>query len=549
MEQKQLDEIDESYLGEEFLDEDLIEEEVKVEKVRASSKKEKKIGTKAKPVKSIPKSAGKPLVFDTKDSVSVHVINEDPIFKKKEETIKPQFETKQIESKKDNFSSPVSKPVDPWDESESDSGTGLFKEISTWKTLAGILVLLLVVSVFTQGFHLSEGNSLTGDSTLSLSEAEQKAVTYVNSNLLQPPFTAEIESSQELSQLYMVTLSVAGQSVDSYVTKDGALFFPQGFDLNENNIVDDSTEIQELGPLADVTADDDAVKGNTGAPVTIIEFSDYECPFCGKYVAETYPQIVEKYINTGKVKYVFRDFPLNTLHPMAQKAAEAAECAGEQGKYWEMHNQLFANQNMLDVTNLKRYALNLDLNTNQFNTCLDSGSMAAEVQKDLADGTRAGVSGTPAFFINGVMVSGAQPFSVFEQAIDTALSLSDVEPTQVPVELEVPVEVVEEPVVPTEPEPIVEVPEPLGRDVTVALTAKRWLFSPEQVTVQAGDRVKLRVDPVNLDFTFAIPGLGVTKDVLGSTTIEFTVSKAGSYEFLCTSCEEWRGMVGTLVVK
>ncbi|MBT4936188.1 thioredoxin domain-containing protein [Candidatus Woesearchaeota archaeon] len=551
MEQKQLDEIDESYLGEEFLDEDLMEEEVKVEKVRASPKKVKKPVKKAKAVKSTSKKV-EDNVVSKKVPETVHVMNEDPIFEKKEEIVEPVIQVTPKEPKQEEPSSPSpSTPVDPWNEDDSDSGTGLFKEISTWKTLAGILVILLVVSVFTQGFHLSEGNTVTGDATLSLSEAEQKALTYVNTNLLQPPFTAEVEGSKELNQLYLVTLSVAGQAVDSYVTKDGTLFFPQGFDLTGDVIVDVNDEPQNLGSPVDVRVDDDAVKGSADAPVTIIEFSDYECPFCGKYVQETYPQIVTEYIDTGKVQYVFRDFPLD-FHQNAQKASEAAECAGEQGKYWDMHDQLFANQNLLDVDNLKRYALNLGLDTDEFDTCLDSGSMEAEVQKDMADGQKAGVSGTPAFFINGKMISGAQPFSAFKTEIEAALSASGVEPTPLPVELEDPVD--EEPVeVIEEPEPVVEEPEPepapVGQDVSMALSAKRWLFSPEQITVQEGDRVKLRISPVNLDFTFAIPGLDVAEDVSGTTTIEFTASKAGSYEFLCGSCEDWRGMVGTLVVK
>jgi len=170
-----------------------------------------------------------------------------------------------------------------------------------------------------------------------------------------------------------------------------------------------------------VEIDDDDVLGSEDAPVTMIEFSDYECPFCARYFTQTYDQIKKTYVDTGKVKIVFRDFPLS-FHPKAQKAAEAAECAGEQGKYWEMHDKLFENQQTLDIISLKRYANEIGLNIAEFSPCLDSGQMAAEVKKDFSDGQAAGVRGTPAFFINGRLISGAQPFSAFQQAIDAELA-------------------------------------------------------------------------------------------------------------------------------
>jgi protein-disulfide isomerase len=167
--------------------------------------------------------------------------------------------------------------------------------------------------------------------------------------------------------------------------------------------------------------DDDSVKGDPDAPVTIVEWSDYECPFCARFFDQTLGQIDEKYIKTGKVKLVYRDFPLS-FHPQAQKAAEAAECAGEQGKYFEMHDELFKSGVQGGVPSFKGYAKTIGLDSTEFDTCLDSGSMAAEVQKDFQDGQRAGVQGTPGFIINGVLVSGAQPFSAFEQVIEAALA-------------------------------------------------------------------------------------------------------------------------------
>lgn len=203
--------------------------------------------------------------------------------------------------------------------------------------------------------------------------------------------------------------------------------------LNDN-IIDLKTEISNIQPSAPSAAapsapsldmvklmDDDAVKGNADAPVTIVEFSDYECPFCARFYKETYGQIEENYINTGKVKLIFRDFPLS-FHQNAQKAAEAAECAGDQNKYYEMHNLLFGSGVVGGVTTFKQYAKDLGLDTNTFNTCLDSGKYVEEIKKDMSDGQAAGITGTPGFIINGVAIKGAQPYSVFKTAIDQALA-------------------------------------------------------------------------------------------------------------------------------
>ncbi|MEK6939891.1 MAG: thioredoxin domain-containing protein, partial [Nanoarchaeota archaeon] len=167
--------------------------------------------------------------------------------------------------------------------------------------------------------------------------------------------------------------------------------------------------------------DDDDVRGDEDAPVTIVEWSDFECPFCARFYQQTLPSIEEEYIKTGKVKLVYRDFPLS-FHTNAQKAAEAAECAGEQGKYWEMHDMLFEQGVQGGVAGFKQYAKNLGLNTAKFDTCLDSGAMAGEIQQDMADGAAVGIQGTPGFIVNGKLVSGAQPFAVFKQVIDAELN-------------------------------------------------------------------------------------------------------------------------------
>jgi len=172
---------------------------------------------------------------------------------------------------------------------------------------------------------------------------------------------------------------------------------------------------------AQALIDDDAVKGDKNAPVTIVEFSDYECPFCARFYSDTLSQIDAEYIKTGKVKLIVRDFPLS-FHQQAQKAAEAAECAGEQGKYFEMHDKLFESGVAGGVTSFKQYAKDIGLNSGKFDDCLDTGKMASEIQKDFNDGQNAGIQGTPGFIVNGQMISGAQPFSAFKQVIDAELA-------------------------------------------------------------------------------------------------------------------------------
>lgn len=167
-------------------------------------------------------------------------------------------------------------------------------------------------------------------------------------------------------------------------------------------------------PSVDVAglASDDPAKGDPNAPITIVEFSDFECPFCGRFYSSTLPQI-QTLIDEGKVRFVYRDFPLS-FHPQAQPAAEAGECANEQGKFWEFHNLIFENQQSLNDASYKQWAADLGLNTAQFNSCVDSSKYRTEVLEDFAAGQAAGVSGTPTFFINGEKLVGAQPYSAFE---------------------------------------------------------------------------------------------------------------------------------------
>jgi protein-disulfide isomerase len=182
-------------------------------------------------------------------------------------------------------------------------------------------------------------------------------------------------------------------------------------------------------PTAWVSVDDDAAKGDESAPVTIVEFSEFQCPFCARFSANTLPQIRKAYVDTGKVKFVFRDYPLS-FHEHAAKAAEAAECAGDQGMYWEMHDILFENHENLEAEAIPAYAEQVGLFMPDFLFCLESGKNAAEVQQDIQDGKQAGVSSTPSFFIGvtrkdgrikGTLLKGAKPFDAFRKLIEEKL--------------------------------------------------------------------------------------------------------------------------------
>ncbi len=172
-------------------------------------------------------------------------------------------------------------------------------------------------------------------------------------------------------------------------------------------------------PKAEIDYDTGRVRGDSKAPVTVVEFSDFQCPYC-KRVQPTLKDLLAKY--EGKIKLAFRDFPLRQLHPQAEMAAEASRCAKEQGKFWEYHDALFADQTRLDEAGLTATAKEMGLDLKSFQSCLDSGKFKAQIEQDIQDGARAGVSGTPGFFINGIFVSGSQPQSEFEKIIDRELA-------------------------------------------------------------------------------------------------------------------------------
>jgi len=182
-----------------------------------------------------------------------------------------------------------------------------------------------------------------------------------------------------------------------------------------------------------VSLDDDPVKGNPDAPVTVVEFSDFQCPFCSRFFEQTLPLIEENYIDTGKIKFVYKDLPLDNLHPNARSAHIAAECADEEGKFWEYHDVLFQKQaewqrlasSDLDIT-LSQFAVDLGMQAASFESCMESQDIADEVNQDTLEAARYGATGTPTFFIGTekdgfIKLVGAQPYAAFQRAIDEQL--------------------------------------------------------------------------------------------------------------------------------
>ena len=211
---------------------------------------------------------------------------------------------------------------------------------------------------------------------------------------------------------YAVGLAEEGTLADAYVAN------PQDTQARPTRAPSEPVELDTTGFPSVGAAD---------APVVMIEFTDYQCPFCRRHFIETFPQIQKDYIDTGKVRYVFMEFPLTSIHPQAQLASEAALCANDQGAYMAMHDMLFGRQEEWagrdDAGEMfVSYAGELGLDADKFTACLDSGQHETRVLSGLETGSRLGVDGTPAFFLNGHFVSGAQPYAVFQEAIESLLA-------------------------------------------------------------------------------------------------------------------------------
>src|SRR3989338_7168891 len=265
-----------------------------------------------------------------------------------------------------------------------------------WKWSTLLLLVLMIIGVYTYG--------LPGKMTeQSQEQASERAVAFLNENLLAGFATASLETSEEK------------ENATLYVTKDGELLFPSAIDISD---FQSEETITEEADIPSREASGDLIVGNPNATLSIVEYSDFECPYCGqvywtmKLILDAYPE---------DVKLVYKTFPIPS-HENGQKAAEAAKCANLQGKFNEYHDTLFENQDSLKEKNLKQYAEDLGLDTEAFDECLDSDAMAEEVAADQQEGIALGVSSTPTFFIGEQRISGNEKFSTFQKVIEEELA-------------------------------------------------------------------------------------------------------------------------------
>jgi len=260
-----------------------------------------------------------------------------------------------------------------------------------------------------------------------LMDQEAKTRGIDRSALIEKEIAAKISpvTDVEIAQWYQANQArVQGASLDQVRQPIRQYLTQERMQLARDQYLDTlraKTPVRVLleAPRQNVAAAKGAAKGSANAPIEIIEFSDFQCPYCQR-ANPTVAQVLKTY--GDRVHFVYRHFPLGN-HPNARPAAEASQCAAEQGKFWEYHDILFANPSRLADADLKQHAAGLGLDAKQFNACVDTHKYKAQVDADMEAGEEAGVNGTPAFFVNGRMLNGAQPFDAFKRVIDEELAL------------------------------------------------------------------------------------------------------------------------------
>lgn len=317
------------------------------------------------------------------------------------------------------------------------------KSSPRWKVASIVLLVLLIGSFFYNPFqpnnaeNNSEENSpqfaaasddpkislvVLNDATCSSCDASQ-VIDTITSQIFPTTKVTELDISSAEGKKLMDKYHI--QSLPTFVF-DSRVEEAANFELVKETLLEQedsyliSPSAIPIGRHLNPSKGSNPYFGKKDAPVTMIEFSDFQCPFSKMFFEQAYPQLKEEYIKTGKVKLYLRDFPL-PIHPLALSAAEAVRCAGSQDKFWAMHDKIFKNQDALDVDSLKKYAGELSLDMAAFNACLDSGTHRAAVQQDVANGAAIGVGGTPTFFINGIIITGALPYEEFKAVIDQEL--------------------------------------------------------------------------------------------------------------------------------
>jgi len=291
--------------------------------------------------------------------------------------------------------------------------------------VAGLVIgALIVYSVMSLGTHNGPDVCGTSINAVNINKTLENVIGRLNDMLHEsyPNLNVKIIGAEPYGQVYLLTLEIYDKN--GTIDRWEMFMMENGSTLLMNNprcVIKLGGEEQKKEKV-EVSEDDDPHVGSDNPKVIIVEISDYTCPYCAKFAVEVEPQIIKNY--GDEVKLVFRDFPVHG--EISYKAAEAADCAGEQGKYWDYHNTLFSNQRewMSNTSMLYTYAKQLGLNVSAFKACLDSGKYRQEVEKDLQDGKKYGVKGTPTFFINGKMVVGYMSYEEFAKLIDRELERS-----------------------------------------------------------------------------------------------------------------------------
>ncbi len=244
--------------------------------------------------------------------------------------------------------------------------------------------------------------------------------------------------------VFSTFLSLSALAADTETLKKEIAELKAGQAAMQNDLAEIKKLVQQSGRVAktstfkpqDVSIAGAAMKGNADAPVTIIEFSDYQCPYCKRHAERTMPSLVEKYVETGKVKLVMKETPIESIHPLAMGASQAALCAGDQDKYWEMHDIIFANYKKLSPDELKGYAAEIGLDSSDFDNCLDTAKYEKRVKEHMSTGRKLGVRGTPGFVVGLTdpkdpskvkatkYIKGSQSLDVFSEAVEELLAQS-----------------------------------------------------------------------------------------------------------------------------
>jgi protein-disulfide isomerase len=305
----------------------------------------------------------------------------------------------------------VKKDSDVWEIPVGKWGDAVKK--NPWVLVSVVLAVILIIVLARSGSGAVVSPAAAGDAVVQFVNAQGQG-------------GASLVDVERDGALYLATVSFNGQNVPVHVTLDGKQLVVDPIPLGAGALPNPGAS----GSAAKVSVDlgDSPVLGQASAEVVIVEFSDYQCPFCAKFASEALLAIEAAYIDTGKVKLVYKDFPLD-FHPEAAPAAEAAHCVREQlgdAGYFAMHDKLFVGQRSLGQANYILWASEVGANAGEFAECISSGKFSSTVAADLVAGQQAGVQGTPGFLIGSeaegfVLVSGAQPFSVFEQVIEDLL--------------------------------------------------------------------------------------------------------------------------------